>query len=438
MIYFYKGKNNILENNKKNTHNKNSDKEEDYKNIIHIIQKEFSKVLDVQNLSFLIGAGCSSFLNKNDEEIGVPTMQPMAKEFYSNLSNEDKNFIKNEIKININDEQLEKNLEKFLEILYAYKFLLDNQAQDIKKISNLINKTKEFIFNKCNIKSKEVIEIYKKFYRKLLYRDNNLTKTNIFTTNYDIFNEIALEQLGVIYTNGFTGFIERYFNPSTFNYAYAEQLDLNNKKWNVIDNFIYLYKLHGSITWIEDETTNALFKIKEIQKPQFQEENNYMIYPTPMKQNSSFGSPYSDLFREFQKKLMQNNNVLVTIGYSFSDEHINNLIYQALTIPTFRLIIIGNYKSKNINKLFNLDDSRIWIIGEENRLLSKLRKMKFDHFSKQLTFKDFDYQWTEFCKKSNEIPLHFFNKFIDEIMPDMEEEKIEEKIKQISKLFMGQ
>jgi len=398
MSYFYKGKKNILENNKEEPKN--------------LIQKEFSKVLDVQNLSFLIGAGCSSFLDENNEEIGIPTMQPMAKEFYNNLSNDEKNFIDTQIKIDISDEQLEKNLEKFLEILYAYKFLLDNQGQgqDTKKISSLINKTKEFIFNKCNIKSEKVIEIYKKFYRKLLYRDNNLTKTNIFTTNYDLFNEIALEQLGVIYTNGFTGFIERYFNPSTFNYAYAEQLDLSNKKWNVIDNFIYLYKLHGSITWIEDETTNTLFKIKEIQKPQFQEENNYMIYPTPMKQNSSFGSPYSDLFREFQKKLMQNNNVLVTIGYSFSDEHINNLIYQALTIPTFRLIIIGNYENKNINKLFNLDDSRIWIIGEEE-------------------------QWKN--DKLEKTPLHFFKRFIDEIMPEIKEEEIEEKIKQLSELFKG-
>ena len=398
MSYFYKGKKNILENNKEEPKN--------------LIQKEFSKVLDVQNLSFLIGAGCSSFLDENNEEIGIPTMQPMAKEFYNNLSNDEKNFIDTQIKIDISDEQLEKNLEKFLEILYAYKFLLDNQGQgqDTKKISSLINKTKEFIFNKCNIKSEKVIEIYKKFYRKLLYRDNNLTKTNIFTTNYYLFNEIALEQLGVIYTNGFTGFIERYFNPSTFNYAYAEQLDLSNKKWNVIDNFIYLYKLHGSITWIEDETTNTLFKIKEIQKPQFQEENNYMIYPTPMKQNSSFGSPYSDLFREFQKKLMQNNNVLVTIGYSFSDEHINNLIYQALTIPTFRLIIIGNYENKNINKLFNLDDSRIWIIGEEE-------------------------QWKN--DKLEKTPLHFFKRFIDEIMPEIKEEEIEEKIKQLSELFKG-
>jgi len=84
--------------------------------------------------------------------------------------------------------------------------------------------------------------------------------------------------------------------------------------------------------------------------------------------NTADCSPYSDLFREFQKKLMQNNNILVTIGYSFSDEHINNLIFQAFTIPSFRLIIIGSEKqSETIEKLYNLDDSRIWIIGGKNK-----------------------------------------------------------------------
>lgn len=61
--------------------------------------------------------------------------------------------------------------------------------------------------------------------KKLVYRDNNLSKTNIFTTNYDLFSETALDQLGIIYSNGFSGNIERYFNPTVFNYAYAEQMD---------------------------------------------------------------------------------------------------------------------------------------------------------------------------------------------------------------------
>lgn len=209
--------------------------------------------------------------------------------------------------------------------------------------------------------------------------------------------------MGIIYSNGFAGNIERYFNPTVFNYAFAEQMELSNNKWNVIDNFIYLYKLHGSVNWVEDDNPSHMFKIREIQNPK-KEDSAVMIYPTPVKQNASFGSPYSDLFREFQKKLMLNNNILITVGYSFSDEHINNLIYQALTIPAFRLIIVGNVKAKNIEKLFELNDPRIWIIGETE-----------DWSSGSLV----------------KTPLHFFNRFVDEMLPSVDQENIEKSVQKV-------
>lgn len=153
-------------------------------------------------------------------------------------------------------------------------------------------------------------------------------------------------------------------------------MDISSFKWNIIDNFIYLFKIHGSVNWLEVEETTKLFNVKEVQDVNYdklKEENNIMIYPSPIKQNSSLGSPYSDLFREFQKRITQNESVLVTMGYSFSDEHINNLIYQALTIPTFRLVIFSDLKfnsedgnvneRENIKKLLDLNDPRIWIIG---------------------------------------------------------------------------
>src|SRR5690606_13365960 len=154
-----------------------------------------------------------------------------------------------------------------------------------------------------------------------------------------------------------------------FNYALAEKMDLSQTKWSVIDNFIYLYKLHGSINWIQDDQDSKLFKVREIQEASLDQITKYeivMIHPTPLKYNASLGTTYSDLFREFQRKLMQTNNVLVAIGYSFSDEHINNLIYQAFTIPSFRLVVIGDAKSNaNFEKLLSLNDPRIWIIGGE-------------------------------------------------------------------------
>jgi hypothetical protein len=83
-------------------------------------------------------------------------------------------------------------------------------------------------------------------------------------------------------------------------------MDLSQSKWGVIDNFFYLYKIHGSVNWIEADGENKLFKVKEIQEPtlnELKDKESIMIHPTPLKYNASLGSPYSDLFREFQKKV---------------------------------------------------------------------------------------------------------------------------------------
>jgi len=414
-IYFYKGMQNIL--NPKENENQSIES-------IKKIQEAFLKVLDNKNLSFLLGSGCSSYKIEG-QEIGIPTMAPMAQEFYG-LSNFEKNkeWLLSKLKIDVEDKNFEKNLEAFLSVLHSLSFYhskinnkADEEAQKInqvineadeeaRKINQVIKEARNFILEKClneeNIKNKrdnELLEVYKTFYKKLLTRNSTLPRLNIFTTNYDLYSERAMDSLGIHYANGFTGGISKYFNPTIFNYALAEKMDLSQSKWNVIDNFFYLYKIHGSVNWVENDDEGKLFKIQEIQDPTFntlKDKKTVMIHPTPLKYNASLGSPYSDLFREFQKKLMQNNNILVTIGYSFSDEHINNLIFQAFTIPSFRLIIIGSEKqSETIEKLYNLDDSRIWIIGGEN--------------------------------KGNE-PLHYFKGFVNEILPDLTNEDLDKKL----------
>jgi len=182
----------------------------------------------------------------------------------------------------------------------------------------------------------------------------------VFTTNYDLFNERAMDRLGLPYANGFSGVVERRFNPATFRYALAEQLDLSNRKWSAVDGFVYLCKVHGSISWTEDD--HGLFPVRE-KWPQ-DTPKKVMIYPTPAKQNSSLGSPYADLFREFQSRIVREQSVLITAGFAFGDEHLNNIISQALTIPTFRLIIFADPDSPgDIAKLRKLNDPRIWIIG---------------------------------------------------------------------------
>ena len=418
-LFFYKGEEEIL------CKKRGSDDDCNELDLLKKIQDSFSKVLDGKNLSFLLGCGCSSYQIESNpgiwEDIGIPTMAPLAEEFYESVMPEDDiEWLLSEMDFNIEDISFKKNLEKFLGALHSIHYFYDavgkKDSDNSKKIGELIKLARDFLIRKClneqnraTAADKALVELYKTFYRKLLYRNSNLPKPNIFTTNYDLYSEIALDKLGIHYANGFSGGIRKYFNPTIFNYALAEKMDLSQSKWSVIDNFVYLYKIHGSLNWIQEEEDSKLFKVQEIQETSYDNlvlKEVIMIHPTPLKQNASMGSPYSDLFREFQKKLMQNNNVLVTLGYSFSDEHINNLIYQAFTIPSFRLIVLGDPNtSEEVKKLMSLNDPRVWIIGGELEDTSK---------------------------------LHYFKGFIENILPDLSNDEIDNKIENAIRKMLGE
>jgi hypothetical protein len=262
------------------------------------------------------------------------------------------------------------NLERLMEVLFAQRFVLRKSAnaahwpqRDL--VDGIIRKVQDFLWVRITKGAfadgdSAVQDVYERFYKKLVLRDRALPRPWVFTTNYDHFNETAMDRLGVPYANGFSGVVERRFNPATFRYALAEQLDVASRKWVAVDAFVYLCKLHGSVTWTEDD--HGLFPIREVWPPT--EANRMLIYPTPAKQNSSLGSPYADLFREFQSRIVREQSVLITAGYAFGDEHLNNIIYQALTIPTFRLVVFAPPDAKgDIAKLRALRDPRIWIIG---------------------------------------------------------------------------
>jgi len=128
---------------------------------------------------------------------------------------------------------------------------------------------------------------------------------------------------------------------------------------------MYFAKLHGSVSW--ESRGDGLFPVVET-APSLISNDQLLIYPSPAKQNASFAAPYSDLFREFQTRVVRDQSVLVTVGYSFGDEHVNNIIFQALTIPTFRLVAFVDPSANDmVTKLRDLDDPRVWIIGTEEK-----------------------------------------------------------------------
>ena len=364
----------------------------DWNKGIESARQAISEAMNAKNIAFLLGAGCSSLM-RDEKELGIATMAPLAKEFCGEtlaaraagfygdppvvgaapapwrLTKGELDYL-DALGIDL-AKDYSRNLERLMEVLFAQRFVLrQSENPDLRPyravLDGIIKKVQDFLWTRVTQGAfategdTTVRDLYERFYKKLVLRDRSLPRPWVFTTNYDHFSELAMDRLGIPYANGFSGVVERRFNPAIFRYALAEQLDVASRKWTAVDAFVYLCKLHGSVTWTEDD--HGLFPIKEVWPPE--STNQMLIYPTPAKQNSSLGSPYADLFREFQSRIVREQSVLITAGYAFGDEHLNNIIYQALTIPTFRLVIFAAPDTAGeIAKLRALRDPRIWIIG---------------------------------------------------------------------------
>ncbi|WP_298351180.1 SIR2 family protein [uncultured Dokdonia sp.] len=378
-INFFQGQSDLL------TEIKNTNEEVENKSI-ESIKNKISELFNMKNIHFLFGSGTSAG--------AIPTMAQLYDKVETHIAGLElplNKFIKEEfekIKLRVDD----KNLEDVLGILYSHRVYLndgDKDNSDLKVCLSLIEIIETIIFDEINIdfddvKYKDNIENYQRFYRKTALRNKDLSRINVFTTNNDLFNETALDSLNIHYINGFNGGLNRYFNPALFNYTFSKRMDTSIDKFEPVENMVHLYKIHGSINWIEDtKNANTFFKIKETYNPQ-KGQNNVLVYPTPTKQNKSLGSPYVEMFREFQRKLLEPLSVLFVIGYSFSDEHVNNIIYQALaTNSTMNLVIINDVSDRDI---FKIEDDRIFKI------------------------------WGE---KSDGQKLHYFNNIIKDILPNV-------------------
>lgn len=354
-------------------------------------KEKMSEFTNVKNLHFMLGAGVSSG--------AVPNMAKMNEE----ITNEIKESEELSIEEKKYFEEIRKsNMEMTLGLLYSQRFYLNEKNKSkvdettekiVNKLANLIEDRLYFKIN-VDLDSSDVqriIELYKQFYQKVSLRNKDLSRINIFTTNNDLLSEKALDDLNINYNNGFGGGLKRVFNPARFNFTFSKKIDSNMEKFEPLDNMVYLYKLHGSISWIEKED-NYLFNIQEVPViggSRKKDLSHVLIYPTPIKQNQSLGAPYSDLIRHFQTNLLKPNSILFVVGYSFSDEHLNNIIYQSLASNSSLSVVILGDHSKNC-PLTSMEDNRIYQV-----------------YTKGLSGK----------------PIHYFERFVQELLPVIGEDK---------------
>lgn len=135
----------------------------------------------------------------------------------------------------------------------------------------------------------------------------------LFTTNYDLLVEQALEDRQVPYFDGFIGSRNPFFDIRAIEEEQAPT------RW------VRLWKLHGSINWkyLANGVVCRCF-------PPPDEADGVLIHPSELKYDQSRRMPYLAMLDRLRNFLKQPSAFFVTIGYSFADEHLNEVIIQGL------------------------------------------------------------------------------------------------------------
>ena len=134
----------------------------------------------------------------------------------------------------------------------------------------------------------------------------------VFTTNYDLLMEQAFEDSRVPYFDGFAGSRNPFFDLR------AMEEDKLPPRW------ARLWKLHGSINWFQDAEKGVLRGASN------ESELPRVIHPSHLKYDESRRMPYLAMIDRLRAFLKKPSPALVLCGYSFRDDHLNEVIVQGL------------------------------------------------------------------------------------------------------------
>ncbi len=134
----------------------------------------------------------------------------------------------------------------------------------------------------------------------------------VFTPNYDLLVEQALESHKIPFFDGFVGSKQAFFDLTSME---SESLP---SRWARV------WKVHGSVNWwrtLNDEV---------VRRENHSEGDRQMIYPSHLKYDQSRRMPYLAMLDRLREFLARGQAVLVTCGYSFADQHLNEVILHGL------------------------------------------------------------------------------------------------------------
>lgn len=210
--------------------------------------------------------------------------------------------------------------------------LIDLAGSDFKKITDFKKLIRKKLNSWVRVKNYENDANYYNGFINLSREIGNAIK--VFTFNYDLcFEKIVGKEL----------LVETGFDKTSREWHYSN-FEENSEK------HFFLYKLHGSIDWYTKQNEpNKLFQSDE------PEDNPELIFGIQNKLDSI--DPYFFYTSEFRKSTLEDSKLIVTIGYSFSDDYANKILTQALNSKDdLRLLAVeysNDTEENEINQIQN-------------------------------------------------------------------------------------
>ena len=318
-----------------------------------LIKKETSHFIhkNYGNIIVLAGAGASVVLNGNNicEKFGK-TVSMLAELINKELKMDSNCFTLQELadfcKYNVPVEEVEEskinpkfNLEDFLSDLLSFeKYVAEG---DYPKYEVSKNKIFDLIISNTSYDYDESYLKHSAFINTVSHLVKTPSKLSIVTTNYDTLIEDAADSIGYTVMDGFTFAHRPQFDSDMFEWNLVKDIEnIKTRELEYKKNIINLLKLHGSLTWERSDKHIFRKEKNNVKKP-------IMIFPSSNKYMQSYQEPYFELFIKFQELLKRPNTLLITTGFSFADNHISQMIIQAILHNKSLALLISDY---NINQ----------------------------------------------------------------------------------------
>lgn len=221
--------------------------------------------------------------------------------------------------------------------------------------------------------------------RILLQRRSTLLdkRVNLFTTNVDLAFEVAFEQAGIDFNDGFSGRFHPVLDLSSFGSLRLRTSSRYDHR-SEIPAFDVL-KLHGSVGWVlEDSQSQICFdptlaSVRNVRRalddaqeslvpianptdvdaaeilesvagreltgdvPAFTSAFERLAIVAPEKTKFAatvLSQTYYELIRRFSNELERENSLVLVHGFSFRDEHLRELVLRAArTNPTLQVVV---------------------------------------------------------------------------------------------------